>query len=150
MMLNPDARNAREESAPHGVPVVIGAGAIAIEDVIDVAQGRRSAALNRDSAFARRIEQGAAFLDRFLDAGGTVYGVTTGYGDSCTVEIPRALVPELPHHLVRYHGCGAGVHLDDAAVLAVLVARLNSLARGYSGVRWVLLERLEQLIAWRV
>jgi histidine ammonia-lyase len=143
-MLNPDARN-----APTAM-VTIGGAAVTIEDIVDVARGRRRVALNRDAAFVRRIERGAAFLDEFLDAGGTVYGVNTGYGDSCTVEIPKALVPELPHHLVRYHGCGAGAFLDDDAVLAVLLARLNSLARGYSGVRWVLLDRLEQFIVQRI
>jgi histidine ammonia-lyase len=53
-------------------------------------------------------------------------------------------------HLTRYHGCGLGEYLDEQSVLAVLVCRLNSLARGYSGVRWVLLERISALINHRV
>jgi histidine ammonia-lyase len=131
-------------------PVVIGQTELRIEDVVQVARGKRDARLCRDPIFVAHIERGAAFLDEFLDDGGTVYGVTTGYGDSCSVQVPPNLVPELPHHLVRYHGCGSGASLDDAAVTAVLLARLNSLARGYSGVRWILLERLEQLIARRI
>lgn len=131
-------------------PVVIGGRRITIEQVMDVVRGRRTATLNADAEFRKLIEKGAAFLDNFLDNNGTVYGVTTGYGDSCTVEIPKHLVPELPHHLVRYHGCGAGAFLDDDAVMAVLLARLNSLAQGYSGVRWVLIERLEQFIQQQV
>src|SRR3990172_11914016 len=131
-------------------PVVIGQAELRIEDVVEVARGPREALLYRDPAFVAHIERGAAFLDEFLDSGGTVYGVTTGYGDSCSVQVPPHLVPELPHHLVRYHGCGTGALLDDAAVVAVLMARLNSLARGYSGVRWILLERLEQLIVQRI
>ena len=131
-------------------PVVIGQAELRIEDVVQVARGQREALLYRDPAFVAHIERGAAFLDEFLDSGGTVYGVTTGYGDSCSVQVPPHLVPELPHHLVRYHGCGTGALLDDAAVVAVLMARLNSLARGYSGVRWILLERLEQLIVQRI
>ena len=50
----------------------------------------------------------------------------------------------------RYHGCGLGQHLDDAQTLAVIAARLNSLAYGFSGVRHVLLERLADLINHRV
>jgi histidine ammonia-lyase len=134
--------------AKHG-PVRVGAAALSLADVVDVARGRRTAALHRDPAFVERISRGATFLDEMLAGDGTVYGVNTGYGDSCLVEIPKELVAELPHHLVRYHGCGTGVYFDDETVLAILTARLNSLAQGYSGVRWALLERLEQLIVER-
>src|SRR4051812_30764877 len=131
-------------------PVRVGGARLAIEDLAAVARGQRALALEREPAFIARIERGAAFLARTLDEGGTVYGVNTGYGDSCGVAIPPALVPELPAHLVRYHGCGAGALLDQEATLAVLAARLNSLAQGYSGVRFALLEALERLINHRV
>jgi histidine ammonia-lyase len=131
-------------------PVRVGGARLAIEDLAAVARGQRALALEREPAFVARIERGAAFLARTLEEGGTVYGVNTGYGDSCGVAIPPALVPELPAHLVRYHGCGAGALLDQEATLAVLAARLNSLAQGYSGVRFALLEALERLINHRV
>jgi len=51
---------------------------------------------------------------------------------------------------VRYHGCGAGAPFDEQATVAVLVARLNSLAQGFSGVRFSLLEAIERLINYRV
>jgi histidine ammonia-lyase len=76
--------------------------------------------------------------------------VNTGYGDSCTARVPPDLVAELPLHLLRYHGCGLGDCLDEDSTAAVLICRLNSLAQGYSGVRWELLERLEALIRHRV
>src|SRR6185503_5107910 len=106
---------------------------LTIEDVADVAAGRRALALNREPAFIERIGRGAAFLRETLAQNGTVYGVNTGYGDSCVVAIPPHLVEELPAHLVRYHGCGSGALFDEQATLAVLTARLNSLARGFSG-----------------
>jgi len=131
-------------------PLNVGAAPLTIEEVVEVAAGRRAVCLSPDPAFRSRIERGAAFLTRILEEGASIYGVNTGYGDSCVVEIPAQLVPELPAHLVRYHGCGSGELLDETQTLAVLVARLCSLARGYSGVRWVLLERLEQLINRRI
>jgi histidine ammonia-lyase len=130
--------------------VLVGGALLTIEDLVDVARGRRGLSLNRSAAFVDRVTRGAAFLDKVLREGGTVYGVNTGYGDSVSVRIPESLMAELPHHLVRYHGCGLGACLDDEQVLAVLVARLNSLAQGYSGVRWELLERLERLIEHRI
>jgi histidine ammonia-lyase len=131
-------------------PIVIGAAPMTIEDVVAVACRDRSVALAADAGFRSRIDAGAAFLEKLIDAGGDVYGVNTGYGDSCDVRIPPELLSELPLHLTRYHGCGLGRHLDEDATLAVLVARANSLAQGYSGVRLELLEKLVALVNHRI
>jgi histidine ammonia-lyase len=143
-------RSAALEAAATAAPVQVGGRRLAIEEVVEVAAGRRAVVLSRAPEFVARIERGAAFLAQTLAEGGTVYGVNTGYGDSCGVGIPPALVAELPAQLVRYHGCGAGALLDERATLAVLAARLNSLAYGFSGVRFALLEGIERLINHRL
>jgi histidine ammonia-lyase len=144
-------RNRPEIATAATAPAVhVGDAQLTIENVVDVAAGRRAVALDREPAFIERIGRGAAFLRQALAENATVYGVNTGYGDSCGVAIPAHLVEELPAHLVRYHGCGSGALFDEQATLAVLMARLNSLARGFSGVRWELLEGLERLINFRV
>jgi histidine ammonia-lyase len=130
--------------------VAIGSDRLTIEGVIAVAQAGARVALPIERAFAQRIEAGAKFVDELLRRNGTIYGVTTGYGDSCTVSVPPELVSELPTHLMRYHGCGLGRMLTPDETLPVLVARLNSLAQGYSGVRLILLERLAALINRRI
>lgn len=117
-----------------------------IEQIVQIAQGKARAVLSRDAAFRQRIQSGADFLDRLLKEDGTIYGVTTGYGDSCTVEIPPALIAELPHHLYAYHGCGAGRFLTPEETRAVLACRLASLCQGYSGVSLTLLTQLERLL----
>ena len=76
----------------------------------------------------------------------SLYGVNTGYGASVDRKIPANLVEELPRQITRYHGCGLGRMFDEASTRAILAVRLVSLARGYSGVRWVLLERLKDFI----
>lgn len=129
--------------------IEIGQGRLLIENVVDVAQGRLGVALSDDAGFQRRVRSGAEFLERLLADNGVIYGVTTGYGDSCTVSVPPDLVADLPLHLTRYHGCGLGRYFDDEETLAVLVSRLNSLAQGYSGVRPVLLSQLASLINHR-
>ena len=130
--------------------IVIGGRRLTIEEVVSIAHRRTPVALSADPAWRARIERGAEFLRRHLAQGATVYGVNTGYGDSCVVDVPMELVEVLPLQLLRYHGCGMGQHLDDAQTLAVIAARLNSLAYGFSGVRHVLLERLADLINHRV
>ena len=119
---------------------------LTIEDIADIARGRASVALSTDPAFRAAIARGADFLDRLLREDGVIYGVTTGYGDSCTVTVPPELVAELPHHLYTYHGCGLGACLDPAQTRAVLAARLASLSKGYSGVSVGLLEQIARLL----
>lgn len=127
-------------------PLQIGDAPLCIEDVVAVAQGRRSAGLSGDPQFRARIARGADYLDRLLREDGVVYGVTTGYGDSCTVDIPAELLGDLPHQLFAYHGCGLGRFLDPQETRAVLVTRLASLSGGMSGVSPGLLEGLEALL----
>jgi histidine ammonia-lyase len=135
-----------KDMLPDLPPLRFDGGPLTIEDVNLVAGRKRLAELSPDPAFRQRIARGADFLDRLLREDGVVYGVTTGYGDSCTVTIPPELVPELPHHLYTYHGCGAGRFLTPEETRAVLAARLASLARGMSGVSVGLLSQLEQLL----
>ena len=127
-------------------PCHFGQTALTIEDVVDLAHRRRQAMLSPDPAFSRRIQAGADFVDELLRREGVIYGVTTGYGDSCVVNIPPSLVVELPHHLFTYHGCGLGRYLDPVETRSVLAARLASLVCGMSGVSLALLQGLEALL----
>jgi len=126
--------------------VVIGRQPLTIKDVLCASRPGAPVVLSSEATFRARIERGAQRLATLLAEQGVIYGVNTGYGDSCTVAVPPELVQELPLHLTRYHGCGLGEHLDARATRTVLICRLNSLAQGFSGVRWALLEQLTGLL----
>ncbi|MBV4502102.1 HAL/PAL/TAL family ammonia-lyase [Pseudomonas shirazensis] len=130
---------------PHE-PVTFGESHLAIEAVVALAERRVSAHLQDDAAYRERIARGARFLDTLLSKEGVIYGVTTGYGDSCVVAVPLEHVEALPQHLYTFHGCGLGRLLEAPAVRAVLAARLRSLSHGVSGVRLELLERLRAFL----
>lgn len=117
-----------------------------IETIAAIATQKQPIELSNSAEFRERIEKGSRFLQQLLDEDGVIYGVTTGYGDSCTTTIPPHLVEELPRHLYTFHGCGLGSHFTATQARAVLAARLNSLTRGYSGVSFELLELLTTLL----
>ncbi len=125
--------------------ITFGQGRLTIEDVAAIAQGAK-ATLNNSVEFTAKIDHGVAFLERLLKEEGVIYGVTTGYGDSCTVAIPPQLVEELPLHLTRFHGCGLGKILTHEQARAVLATRLCSLSQGVSGVSHDLLNQIVTLI----
>ena len=131
-------------------PLELGATRLTLEGLKAVALEGRPVVLSEDPAFRGRVASSCAFLEELLRDGVEVYGVNTGYGDSCTVAIPEDLLGDLPRNLTRYHGCGLGRSLDAQETLAVLMARLCGLAQGYSAVRFELLEALAALINHRI
>ena len=134
------------EQRSETLPVIFGEGRKTIEDINAVARGNCSALLNDSPEFRNKIRKGSEFLDRLLAEEGVIYGVTTGYGDSCTRAVPQELVNELPLRLTRFHGCGLGRYLDENQARAVMATRLTSLTQGVSGVSEALLERMVYLM----
>ncbi len=119
---------------------------LSIEDVCAVAEQTQVLELSNECTFVERINKGADFIETLLKKEGFIYGVTTGYGDSCTVPIPLSNVNELSRHLYTFHGCGLGKHFDPEQTRAILMVRLNSLAQGFSGVRYLLLKHIAALL----
>ncbi len=68
--------------------LIVGEQPLSIEDVVAVARQERNVALPETTEWRELIQRGADFLDQLLLDEGVIYGVTTGYGDSCLVEIP--------------------------------------------------------------
>src|SRR5690554_4819077 len=134
--------NTVQTTSPQSTAVTFGNGWLHIEDVCAIAVSKAPAELTTDSEFWHKIDAGVTFLDQLLQDDGAIYGVTTGYGDSCTVKVPLDQVWELPIHLSRFHGCGLGEDFSYMEGRAIVAARLASLTQGYSGVSRELIERL--------
>jgi len=126
--------------------VTFGDKKLKIEDIVEIAEFNVDVSLNQTNEFKNKINAGSDFLDRLLKEDGVIYGVTTGYGDSCTVNVPLDKVEELPLNLTRFHGCGLGEMFSPAQGRAILAVRLASLSQGYSGVRLALLKQIETLL----
>lgn len=106
----------------------------------------RRAAPELSAASVRRVARSAAHVEALLAREGEIYGVTTGYGDSCTTGVPAELIAELPLHLTRFHGCGTGRLLTPPETRAVMAVRLAALLRGWSGVSVELVELLAGML----
>ncbi|MCA6073520.1 histidine ammonia-lyase [Fulvivirga sedimenti] len=77
-------------------------------------------------------------------AGGTeaVYGVNTGFGPLCSTRVSSNQVIELQYNLLRSHSVGVGAPIPDIVVRLMLITKIHSLARGYSGIQPATLERM--------
>ena len=122
----------------------------AVEEIVAIAEKTAAASLSPAPEFRTAIARGADFVDRRLAEDGAIYGVTTGFGDSCTVMIEAGLIAELPRHLYTFHGCGLGAHFTPSETRAVIATRLTSLCKGFSGVGMELLEQLVNLLKYDI
>lgn len=92
-----------------------------------------------------QVRRSAATVQDIVAAGKPAYGINTGFGKLAKVQIPDAQLEQLQANLVRSHAVGVGSLLDDATVRLILALKIASLARGYSGVRWEVLQTLVAL-----
>lgn len=124
----------------------VGRKQLTVDDVLSLADGRAVPQIEPAAEVRERIRKTAQVLARRLAAGEAIYGVTTGFGDSCETAVPIELARELPVNLVRYHGCGTGELFERRESAAIVAVRLAALVRGHSGVRLELVERLCELL----
>jgi len=97
-------------------------------------------------AARKRVRAARAVVERAVEAGDPVYGVNTGFGNLSNVRIARQDLETLQERLVLSHAAGAGAPLPVEAVRGMLLLRANTLARGHSGVRDLLIDRLLEML----
>ncbi|MES2684654.1 MAG: histidine ammonia-lyase [Pseudomonadota bacterium] len=88
------------------------------------------------------IEASAAAVGAVVALGAPAYGINTGFGKLAKTHIPDSQLEQLQLNLVRSHAVGTGALLDDATVRLMLALKAGSLARGFSGVRRVVIDSL--------
>jgi histidine ammonia-lyase len=115
-------------------------GAIALDQLRRILRDGAGVAL-ADEARAQ-VETGHQAVLKIVEEGRTVYGVNTGFGKLASVIVPKDQLAELQRNLVMSHSVGMGPLLEDGIVRLVLTLKAASLARGYSGVSWAVVETL--------
>ncbi|OCH08568.1 histidine ammonia-lyase [Aliivibrio fischeri] len=76
----------------------------------------------------------------------TVYGINTGFGLLANTRIAEKDLETLQRSIVLSHAAGIGEFMDDATVRLMIVLKINSLSRGYSGIRPLVIDALIQLV----
>ena len=98
--------------------------------------------LSIDAAADAAILASARTVHEVVAQGAPAYGINTGFGKLAKTHIPDSQLEQLQANLVRSHAVGIGALLDDATVGLILALKAASLARGYSGVRPLVIDAL--------
>ncbi|MGH9709514.1 MAG: histidine ammonia-lyase [Candidatus Acidiferrales bacterium] len=89
-----------------------------------------------------RMDASRAVVERLSTGTIAAYGINTGFGALASVRIQPEQIRELQLNLVRSHACGVGTPLAEDETRAMILLRANALAKGFSGVRPVVVETL--------
>lgn len=124
--------------------IIIDGNNLTLQDLAGVARKNFKVALKEEAE--RRVKDSRAYVDRLVQDGKIVYGITTGFGEFSKVHISKDKTEELQKNLITSHACGIGKHLPEETARAVMLLRANALAKGFSGVRLETLQGLLEML----
>ncbi|WP_448377956.1 histidine ammonia-lyase [Fervidobacterium sp.] len=128
----------------NGIQVTIDGEHLTLEDVHLVS--RKYAHVGISLEAYEKIRRSREIVQRFLDIGKPIYGVNTGFGALANIRISKEKLKELQRNIILSHSAGIGNYLPEDFVRAMILIRANALAKGLSGVRPIVVEKLVELL----
>ncbi len=126
------------------ITVTLDGNHLTLEEVFEVAEGK--ARVRIAPAAAKGMKRSRDFVEKALQEGEKIYGVTTGFGLLSDKLIDLSQIEDLQRNLIRSHSVGVGPVFDEPTTRAIMVLRANVIAKGYSGVRLEVLKCLVEMI----
>jgi histidine ammonia-lyase len=120
--------------------VVLRGSGLTVEDVVRVARDGDKVELAPEAVESMRETR--ALVERVVARGDEVYGVTTGVGARKKIRVPPEEIPTFNRRLIENHRIGTGPDAPPEVVRATMLRHANALAKGTSGVRPEIAERI--------
>ncbi|WP_077370049.1 histidine ammonia-lyase [Anaerosalibacter sp. Marseille-P3206] len=124
--------------------VIIDGNSLNIEDFINVV--RKGYVVEMSKEAIEKVEKSRDVVDKYVDEGRVVYGITTGFGKFSDVVISKDETKDLQRNLIISHSCGVGEPLDEEVVRGIMLLRANALSKGFSGIRLSTLNTLIEML----
>lgn len=135
-MLPDTARPAASTIIPDGA-------SLTVDTLLDVARDPTTR-IELTPEIRKRVIASRKLLEEFVDSGRVIYGVTTSVGGFVNWLVPPSHAEETQNNIMRSVQTNVGPYLDDHYVRASMLARINSLGRGYSAIS---IENLDKYVA---
>lgn len=120
--------------------LILDGHSITINDLVQAASARTKIGLSVEAEQA--IQASRRIVEAMLRTGSVVYGINTGFGKLANQRISSSELQQLQKNLIRSHSAGVGAFLSPELVRFIFLLKINSFARGYSGIRLHVVERL--------
>ncbi|MBC8311104.1 MAG: histidine ammonia-lyase [Candidatus Marinimicrobia bacterium] len=93
-----------------------------------------------------QINASRKVLDDAVSEDKVIYGVNTGFGKLSQVKIPKDKISELQQNLILSHAVGVGKPIPDDITILLILLKIISLSKGYSGIRLLVVQRLVDML----
>lgn len=113
---------------------------LTVQLAIALAQNLRKGSISKETKV--RIRQSSRHVQAMVGEGKIVYGITTGFGILANTRIGEEESATLQYKILQSHSVGVGDPVPEDIVRLMLITKLHSLSRGYSGVKLSTLERI--------
>ncbi|MFD2387485.1 histidine ammonia-lyase [Enterococcus rivorum] len=121
---------------------------LTLDQVVEVARNHTQVTISDHAVDA--VKASRKIVDDIVASKKVTYGVNTGFGSLVKVSIPQEETRQLQENLIRTHSSGFGDPLKEEEVRAIMLIRINSLLKGYSGIRLSTIETLMSMLNNRV
>jgi len=101
-------------------------------------------------ASQQKVTKCRKYIEKIIAENKTVYGLTTGFGKFASIKIPPDQIDELQQNLILSHATGVGNLLPKEEVRAIMLLRINVLAKGHSGIRLQTLQTLIDMLNMQI
>ncbi len=113
---------------------------LTVDKVIAIAQGTLQAELTTETITI--VKNCRAKVETMASGDKAVYGINTGFGPLCDVQITPAETSKLQENLLITHAVGVGNPIDKELSKIMMICKVHALCQGFSGVRVELIERI--------
>ncbi|PAB56211.1 HAL/PAL/TAL family ammonia-lyase [Anaeromicrobium sediminis] len=129
---------------PAHIEKVILGGRLTIEEVVAIARYNKKVEFSKE--YINRVIECRKLVDKFSDEERVVYGITTGLGDNCRKFISKEDREIVQINNLRSHATSVGEPLNRECVRAIMVAMIQQLGSGYTGIRLETVDKIRELL----
>ena len=124
--------------------IVLDGRSLGVEDVVAVADAGQTVGIAANAM--KRMRKSREFVEAAMGGDKAVYALNTGVGLLANIRLEESEIEQMQLNLVRSHCCGVGEPLPTNVVRGMMLVRANVLAKGLSGIRPVVAERICDLL----
>ncbi|MCG8762324.1 histidine ammonia-lyase [Tenacibaculum finnmarkense] len=117
-----------------------GIDTLTVNKVIEISKGTLKAVVTSDAAI--KIKECRTKVEVMANSTAAVYGINTGFGPLCDVQISPEETSKLQENLLITHAVGVGNPIDKELSKMMMICKVHALCQGFSGVRLALIERI--------
>lgn len=124
--------------------IILDGKSLTLTQVVEVSRQKTTVSISDGAIEA--VNASRQIIDDIVASKKVTYGVNTGFGSLVKVSIPQEETRQLQENLIRTHSSGFGDPLKEDEVRAIMLIRINSLLKGYSGIRLSTIDTLMSML----